>query len=667
MKRFSFALALGIMLHSGLFAEANSSQADRGTTVTMRVPFMIDNTDAIMARDRLLAPPTGIFTVPNMFQRGSLSPRAPSPRLPGADLIDSLFRGNTYFPGPWENGLTPGDPDLAVGPTHTVSVINGLIQFHTKAGTQKFSAEPHSFFTGIGSFGLIFDPRAWYDPYAGRFWILYGAFDANVNRSWVVIALSDDNNPEGTWAKWAINVSLDGSTDHGNWLDYPGFGGNNDVVIVTGNMFPFSSGSVYGKIRMMPKAQFLSGSPTITYTDYTGLDGGVMSGQYSQQPARHIGTNSMPLIANVGGGCNIFGIQNPLTTHTLVMKTAAMQGGYSSAAGADQPGTTAKLDTLDARIYDVCCRNNRLVMSHNIGGGAGSQIRWYEVNVTNMPTSVSLAQQGTISHATSDCYYTSPLINGAGNIGMAFTRSSSTEYASLYYTGQPSGYPAGVTMSHTLKKASTLSYGTAGNTERWGDYMGAAVDPNDDTTFWAIGMLPTSSGYWVTEVYSYIVSGSPPTETVYPATSITSIIGSGTGGGVSSLYTDDDLTYNHFSGVTATAFFGEIVINSYGADFYAEFDVGVSPKVGGSIDIRALATLSCRLDVKIYNFSSGKWDNLAINSTLPTTETAFTYNMVGDVAQYVSSSNKVRVRIQTTKGFSHTVRTDLFQVRMSHF
>lgn len=161
--------------------------------------------------------------------------------------------------------------------------------------------------------------------------------------------------------------------------------------------------------------------------------------------------------------------------------------------------------------------------------------------------------------------------------------------------------------------------------------------------------------------------GPPPTEDTYNAQTIVSTIGSGTGGGPASLVSDDNNTYDHFSGVTATAFFGEIVIQSFGADFYVEFDVGSSVKLSGAVDLRALGTLATRLDVKVYNFAASRWDNALKGSTLPTVETPFTINIPGYGQDFVSGTNKVRVRILTGSGFSHTVKVDQMKLRMTHY
>jgi hypothetical protein len=480
-------------------------------TATMAVPQMVDDTDSIMYRDRIIEPPAGVFVVPNQFVRNFIGRRGPK-FVAQNDLIDELF-GGCYFPGPPESGLTPGDPNVAVGPSHVIAVINGRLSFYSKSGSQTFTASPNSFFSGLGiSYGLVFDCRCLYDQYSQRFWIMYDSYDTGRANSYFLIAVSDDSNPNGTWSKWALNASLNGDTHSNKWADYPGFGYDQDVIMVTANMYPISGSGVYGKIRVMEKGQFLAGSPTITWTDFWNMSNPSGGTAYSLQPARHLGDSVLPMLANVSSGrCNVWAIQNPLTSPAL-QKRGISVSSFNSAPGGVQKGTSVLWDTLDSRIYDVACRDNEMLVTHNVSGGGGCQARWYHVDVSGMPSSASMIQNGNIAGESGEYVgYAALQMNQNGTIGTGVTKSSSDEYISLYYTGRQPSDPAGTMHPLTLQLAGTRSYtGEGGGTVRWGDYVGGAVDPYDDTTFWAIGMLPgSSSGYWKTEIYSYTI-GAPP-------------------------------------------------------------------------------------------------------------------------------------------------------------
>lgn len=495
-------LALALCLCAPVIADRGTEFDGYRATVTMEVPFLIDDTEAMQAREHLFPPVEQLTVVPNVL---NLFPQRRGPRFVGQnDLISELF-GNGYFPGPSQSGLTPGDPNVAVGPSHVVGVINGRLTFHTKAGSTTANLNPTNFFSGLGiSFSLVFDPRCFYDQYSGRFFIMYGGLENGANRSYYLVAVSDDSDPNGTWAKWALNATLNGNTDSGTWADYPGFGYDQNVVMFTSNQFPFSGGGGYGKIRVCPKQQFLNGSPTITYTDFWNFSNPSGGTAWSLQPGRHLGTSNLPYVVNVSGGnrLNIFAIQNPLGTPTLAKVGKAITS-YGTAASAVQKGTSTLIDTLDTRIYDVCVRDNQVLVTHNISGGAGARVRWYVANAAAMPSNFTVAQTGNIEDANAYIYYGALQMNQYGTIGTGVTKSSSTEYVSLYYTGRLSTDPVNTMRPLTLKRAATVGYNGEANPCRWGDYIGGAVDPADDTTFWAIGMVPVSSGSWGTEIYSY--------------------------------------------------------------------------------------------------------------------------------------------------------------------
>ncbi len=481
-------------------------------TVTVRVPMARDNTQAMQLRDQLLKPPAGIREVPNNIPKELVRHFIQDPSLAQAttkdDLVQQLSMPGSAFPGPGINGWTPGDPNIAVGPNNIVAVINGRMTFHSKTGAISFNVDPYTFYSSLPIGGANpFDPRAWYDRSIGRFWISYAL--ATNGRGYNLIGLSDDSNPNGNWTLWMLNDSLNNQNDVADWADYPGLGGNDDFLVLTMNMY-LDAGGGYGKIRLMSKTQFVNGSSTISWTDFWNFSNPAFGHgtAWSLQPARHIGPSAMPLIANISGAnrCNIYGIQNPGTSPTLKKYGVAVNT-FAGGPNADQKGTVAQLSTVGDRIYDVAARDSHILVTHNITGGGGCCIRWYDINVSAFPPSASVIQQGNIEDAIADIYYGAPQMNQFGVIGTGVTKSSAAEYASLYFAGREPSDPLGTMQPLVLKKSGTSPYGSSG-VQRWGDYQGGAVDPYDETTFWAIAMVPVS-GIWATEIYSYQLGALP--------------------------------------------------------------------------------------------------------------------------------------------------------------
>jgi hypothetical protein len=101
-------------------------------------------------------------------------------------------------------------------------------------------------------------------------------------------------------------------------------------------------------------------------------------------------------------------------------------------------------------------------------------------------------------------------VNGTACIG--YCRSSSSEFASIYYAFRNPGDPLGEMSPPLLIHAGELHYtGEGGSTVRWGDYSGTVVDPIDDTTFWHYNEYPApaNTNRWNTWVQEIITGATP--------------------------------------------------------------------------------------------------------------------------------------------------------------
>src|SRR5260221_11496289 len=76
----------------------------------------------------------------------------------------------------------------------------------------------------------------------------------------------------------------------------------------------------------------------------------------------------------------------------------------------------------------------------------------------------------------------SAAMDGAGNIGIGYSASSSSINPAIRYAGRLSTDPLG-----TLQSEVSMINGTGSQTtglSRWGDYSAMRIDPSDDCTFW---------------------------------------------------------------------------------------------------------------------------------------------------------------------------------------
>jgi hypothetical protein len=106
---------------------------------------------------------------------------------------------------------------------------------------------------------------------------------------------------------------------------------------------------------------------------------------------------------------------------------------------------------------------------------------------------------------------------------MTFMQSSSTEFVSMYVTGQASGDALGIMQTPVRVKQGQAAYGASFDASpfRAGDYSGITVDPNDGT-FWAANeyaKTPGAAANWGTWMTNFTLGAAgpdvtPPTATV---------------------------------------------------------------------------------------------------------------------------------------------------------
>jgi hypothetical protein len=220
-------------------------------------------------------------------------------------------------------------------------------------------------------------------------------------------------------------------------------------------------------------------------------------------------------------------------TQAAVLPTAAFDSDMCAGSRncIPQQGTTRRLDAISDRLmYRLQYRNfgshQTMVANHtvDVNGADRAGIRWYELR--NTGSAWSIYQQGTFSPDATHRWMGSAAMDGAGNIGLGYSASSSAMYPAIRYTGRMAGDPLG-----TLPQGEgTIINGTGAQTHsasRWGDYSMLAVDPVDDCTFWYINeyVQTTGSSPRRTRIGSFQLpgcgSGGPtptPTNTTIPST-----------------------------------------------------------------------------------------------------------------------------------------------------
>lgn len=393
----------------------------------------------------------------------------------------STARGQIGFTGVVDTGWTPPDPHMAVGPSHVVVMTNGNISFIAKDGTLTFSDEiedSFGFWGSVGATGFVFDPEVVYDELSGRFFAM--AAEAFVSgKSYVLMAVSDDSDPNGAWFKYRIETTL----ESGDLFDSPNIGVDAQAVYVTGDAFP--PGASRYPLYVFNKASMLAGLPVTplsrTLISTTTQSAGIPPVSFDNPPALYLIEHSEAASAST---VRLIAITNQLGTPVVTTTTLTVPSYTNPPADPPQMGTTSRPELFDARFWRSAYRNGSLWATHHVGS-TRSLARWYEFAMNGWPTSgqlPALVQSGNVDLGpTVSTFFSAITVDDGGNAALTFARSSSTSFISMATASRLSCDPLGTMGASTSHKTNTAGY-SAG---RWGDYAAVEVDPFDGKTLWA--------------------------------------------------------------------------------------------------------------------------------------------------------------------------------------
>jgi hypothetical protein len=425
------------------------------------------------------------------------------------------------FPGMSSTGWTPPDCDIAVGQNHIVEVVNSSIAFYTKSGTKQLQQTFETFFAGVAGGSFLFDPKAYYDRANNRYVIVVLEMDGGSETSKVLVGVSDDADPNGTWHRYRFEAKLTVSgTSY--WLDYPGFGYNQDGYVITGNMFGFSGGWAGVQFLTIPSAPLLTGSPANVFSL---RDGNGASAQVAESV-----DNSNAVYAIGAAGSNdhrLYALSNIGTANPTLLSSDVGIGNYSGPTKRATSTGGQTLDAGDGRLINAWWTNGRMLAAHAIQIGNNVGIRWYEFSTAGWPGggSPSLIQSGNISSNNYDYFYPAIAKDASGAIGLVFGGSNGSETANIFAAGRLTTDPLG-NVGTPVNLGVSAGVGYTGG--RWGDYFGTEVDPVDGRTFWSVAETLGANNDWETQIVSFSLSPVVAAVTVSPSALVAGLSATGT-------------------------------------------------------------------------------------------------------------------------------------------
>ena len=454
-----------------------------------------------------ILPVSGTVTMTTELARTGTTPHQPPTYDTAWETVRDAWSDNRFpfgrsdfgFLGINYTGWTPPDPIIAAGPEHVVVMTNGAIAFFQKNGTKDFQDEiedSYGFWGEEGATNFVFDPEVIYDPHTDRFMAM-ACERGTGSKSYYLLAISDDSDPNGDWYKYRIDVTGLAGGD----IDSPNIGVDSQAVYLTADFF--TGGQKY-LVYILEKEPLLSGSIGVT------RDMLITGSQSYGIPVIHGDAPAMYMIEHFESSTNtkvrLHAITDPLGSPQRITYDLDVPS-YSPPEDPPQKGTTSRPETFDSRFWSCVWRDGSLWATHH-QGSTRVMARWYEIKTNDWPISdePELYQSGDIDPGPSiRTFFTSIAPDGYGNAAMCFARSSPDEYISVARCTRLSNDPLGTMREVVIVKNSSASYNG-----RWGDYSGVSCDPSDNRTFWMHGEYTPGSNLWNTWISRCTTPNQPP-------------------------------------------------------------------------------------------------------------------------------------------------------------
>lgn len=412
-----------------------------------------------------------------------------------------------------ETDVAPSDSTGAIGPSDYIEMINLQIGIYNRS-LGKITSATLGTLTGQSNFNLS-DPQVIWDPATNRFYyVVLNVVTDNIQ--WGFSKSSSPTAIPGSFCNYTGNFGYGTSLP-----DYPKLGDTQHSLLIGVNVFA-SSGAFSGSdVAWVTKP---SGTGTVTTcpaasTFKTGKSGFLNSASgghsFTPVPGVQTDTSTTGWIAGIPAtlpatSLDLFKVTESSTGTPVIptTSTSVPVSSYNVPPSAPQPGTSFRLDTLDGRLMhavvatDPLRGGTALWTANSVAGGAGAQVRWYEINVA----SHSLFQSGTVSN--NSLYVFNPAISSDRSVVTGGTSAFGSDMVLGVTTSSSSANAADQMVSKIANSAQSalVSVHASPGTDqgfdciqlgtcRWGDYSGATPDP-------AASHTNATGRVWLTQMYS---------------------------------------------------------------------------------------------------------------------------------------------------------------------
>lgn len=411
-----------------------------------------------------------------------------------------------------ETDVAPSDSTGAVGPNDYIEMINLQMGIYNRS-LGKITSATLGTLTGQSNSNLS-DPQVMWDPATNRFYytVLNVATD---NIQWGFSKTASPTAIPGSFCNYTANFGFGTSLP-----DYPKLGDTQHSLLIGVNVFASSGAFTGSDVAWVTKP---SGTGSITTCPaassfLTGKAGPLNSASGGQSftpvPGVQADTSTTGWIAGIpatlpAASLDLFRVTENTNGTPIIptTSTSVAVSSYNTPPNASQAGTAFQLDTLDGRLMhsvvatDPLKGGTALWTANAVSGGAGSQVRWYEINVA----AHSLFQSGTVS---SSLNVFNPAISPDRAVVTGGTSAFGSDMVLGVTTSSSSANPADQMVSKIGSGAQSglaLVHASPGNDQgfdciqlgfcRWGDYSGATPDP-------AASQTNPTGRVWLTQMFS---------------------------------------------------------------------------------------------------------------------------------------------------------------------
>jgi hypothetical protein len=404
----------------------------------------------------------------------AFQPERPAAQSPSSGTPPTLHQS---FQGIFDPGITPPDTNGAAGPTRQVEIVNQKVGIWDRSSPPTLLAQANLQALTGSTGSALYDPRMLWDPQTQRFY--YSVLDDTNNALLTGFSKTAHPSSAAAWCKYAIPTP--------NLIDQPHLGDSQYFVLA--GFFLFYSGP---QVAWYAKPPAGSTCPTSLKSGTKAIPS---SGGLPPAPAHEIDVRATGYVvtadlSNLNGLTMIRVTRNSSGSAVFSPPSPISVSTFANPPPAPQAGASQRIDLVDARLGEVVAAvdpsRGKLALwaAHTVAGGAGSAVRWYEID----PSTNGLFQSGTVQSSTLWNYFgtISPdrLVNGSthkfgDSMVLTFNTSSPSHHISIRVVSKVGSAPQSAPVLVKNSPATYLSYDCPmpSDTCRWGDYSGAAPDP----------------------------------------------------------------------------------------------------------------------------------------------------------------------------------------------